>query len=56
MAPEEEPMVKEIERALQKSLPRITLPHFNYKQPAVGRGARGRSREPHRLGRHFRRR
>lgn len=38
MAPEEEPMVKEIERVLQKGLPRVTLPHFNYRQPGTARG------------------
>ncbi len=51
VAPEEEPMVKEIERVLQKGLPRVTLPHFNYKRPGTARGAshpfRRRGRQHH---------
>lgn len=30
---EEEPIVREIEQALHRSLPRVMLPHFNYKKP-----------------------
>ena len=30
---EEEPIVREIEQTLRRTLPRVTLPHFNYKKP-----------------------
>jgi ATP-dependent RNA helicase RhlE len=46
---EEEPMVREIERMLQRTLPRVTLPHFNYKRPGGHPSAHGRG--PHRMER-----
>ena len=36
---EEESMVREIEQVLHKSLPRVLLPHFNYKRPGAPRPA-----------------
>ncbi len=39
---DEEPMVQEIERALNQRLPRVTLPNFNYKKAGPPR-----SHEPH---------
>ena len=42
---EEEPMVREIEQALRRTLPRVTLPHFNYKRP-------GGSKPTHPRGQH----
>ena len=44
---DEEPMVKDIEKALSQTLPRVTLPNFNYKQ-----GGAPRPHEPHRDARH----
>jgi ATP-dependent RNA helicase RhlE len=51
---EEEPLVCEIERMLQRTLPRVMLPHFNYKKPRGygsydSRGQRGlhRRRQRH---------
>jgi ATP-dependent RNA helicase RhlE len=44
---DEEPMVKDIEKALSQTLPRVTLPSFNYKQ-----GGAPRPHEPHRDARH----
>jgi len=38
---EEEPLVKDIERALNKTLPRVTLPAFDYKRPASPHPHRG---------------
>ncbi len=37
---DEEPLVTDIERALNISLPRVTLPHFNYREAAVPRSHR----------------
>ncbi len=39
----EEELVADIEKALQKTLPRVTLPHFNYRRPGApsGHGPRG---------------
>ncbi len=34
---DEEPMVKDIERALSRTLPRVTLPHFDYKKAGAPR-------------------
>jgi len=34
---EEEPLIAAIEQALHRTLPRVTLPHFNYKKPAAPR-------------------
>jgi len=34
---DEEPLIKAIERALNRTLPRVTLPHFDYKKPAPPR-------------------
>ena len=48
---EEEPTVREIEQALRRALPRVTLPHFNYRRP----GGSGRGIPyPHRRNRHHR--
>ena len=43
---EEEPMIQEIEQTLHRTLPRVTLPHFNYRRPAgpSSRDDRGRNR------------
>ena len=47
LAPDEEKIVKDIERTIGKTLPRVTLPDFDYKKgrppggPAHGHGARG---------------
>jgi ATP-dependent RNA helicase RhlE len=38
VASEEEPMIKEIERTLNRSLPRVTLPTFDYKRAGPGGG------------------
>ncbi|MDP3703276.1 MAG: C-terminal helicase domain-containing protein, partial [Candidatus Omnitrophota bacterium] len=40
---DEEPMVKDIEKALNRTLPRVTLPNFDYK-----RAGAPRPHEPHR--------
>ena len=50
---EEEPLVKDIERALNRTLPRVTLPNFDYKKGGPPRPAgehRGgpRPHDPHR--------
>ena len=37
VAPDEEPMIKEIEQALNRTLPRVTLPDFDYKKPGASR-------------------
>jgi ATP-dependent RNA helicase RhlE len=42
----EEPLMKEIEKALNRTLPRVTLPHFDYKKPAA---PRPHERRPHDL-------
>ena len=34
---EEEPLIADIEKALRQTLPRVTLPHFDYKKPAAPR-------------------
>ncbi len=47
---EEEPMVREIEQLLHRTLPRVLLPHFNYKKPggAVSSDSPSRRRfQPH---------
>jgi len=33
---DEEPMIRDIERVLNRALPRVTLPHFDYKKPSLG--------------------
>jgi ATP-dependent RNA helicase RhlE len=38
VASEEEPMIKEIERTLNRALPRVTLPTFDYKRAGPGGG------------------
>jgi ATP-dependent RNA helicase RhlE len=38
VASEEEPMIKEIERTLNRPLPRVTLPTFDYKRSGPGGG------------------
>ena len=48
---EEEPMVREIEQALHRTLPRVVLPDFNYKRgggsaPSDSRSRRGFQRRP----------
>ena len=50
VAPDEEPTIKEIERALNRTLPRVTLPDFDYKKP----GAPRPHDHPHRYGSHRR--
>ena len=35
--PQEEPMISEIERTLHRTLPRVTLPHFDYKRGGGGK-------------------
>ena len=59
---EEEPMVREIEQVLHRTLPRVTLPGFNYRRPggfesAPARGRRnfGRSHSGQLHRRHHRR-
>jgi ATP-dependent RNA helicase RhlE len=52
VSPEEESTVRDIERGIEKRLPRVTLPDFNYQEPApprpTGPGApRGPSRPAH---------
>jgi len=42
---EEEPMIQEIEQTLRRTLPRVTLPHFNYRRPA-GPSSRDERRRP----------
>ena len=41
--PDEEPMVKEIEQALKRTLPRVTLPDFDYKKAGPPRSQDHRS-------------
>ena len=36
---DEEPLIKDIERLLNKPIPRVTLPHFDYKKPGAHRPA-----------------
>jgi ATP-dependent RNA helicase RhlE len=51
VAPEEEGSVRDIERAIGKRLPRVTLPDFDYQaRPAAARAepARGGYRDPRR--------
>jgi ATP-dependent RNA helicase RhlE len=43
MDKEEEPLVRDIERLIRKELPRITLPHFDYKKASSSSGGGGRS-------------
>jgi len=50
VAPDEEPVVTEIEQALHRTLPRVTLPNFDYKRAGAPRG-----HEPHRDARHHHR-
>jgi len=59
----EEPLIDDIEKALGKDLPRVTLPHFNYKAHGAGESRRrdtrrssGRGRGPQRHGGGHRRR
>jgi len=54
---DEEPMVSEIEKALNRTLPRVTLPNFDYKKAGAPRGhehdhRRGPRRSSHRPPRH----
>jgi len=45
---EEEPLIRDIERVLKQSLPRVTLPDFDYKKPKPeGSPEGGRSHRPH---------
>ena len=48
---EEEPLVQAIEKTLNRTLPRVTLPHFDYKAPGSG-SSDGRHRAPPRHRRH----
>ena len=50
---EEEPLIRDIEKSLNKTLPRVTLPSFDYKKPAPARPHDGHRRQhppgaPHR--------
>jgi ATP-dependent RNA helicase RhlE len=52
VSPEEESTVRDIERGIEKRLPRVTLPDFNYQEPAPSRptgpaAPRGPSRPAH---------
>ncbi len=47
-APEEEATVREIERGIEKRLPRVTLPDFNYQEQAPPRPAQARPPGGHR--------
>ena len=40
---EEEPTVRDIEQALRRTLPRVTLPHFDYKRPGAAHAGRSGS-------------
>ncbi len=51
VAPDEEEMIREIEKAIQKPLPRVTLPDFNYRKPFAQSGHSHPSR-PHGPSRH----
>jgi ATP-dependent RNA helicase RhlE len=54
VSPEEEATVREIERGIEKRLPRVTLPDFNYQEAAQPRPAgvpHGPSRPGHRSSR-----
>ena len=53
---EEESTVREIEKVLRKDLPRITLPHFDYKKAGAPRGGGGGGRSHGSYGRGDRRR
>jgi ATP-dependent RNA helicase RhlE len=45
--PEEESMIREIERTIRQDLPRVTLPQFDYKRPApVPHGGHGPAHAP----------
>jgi ATP-dependent RNA helicase RhlE len=44
---DEEPMVSDIEKALKRELPRVTLPHFNYKRGGPPGAERHHHRRPH---------
>ncbi len=45
-APEEEATVRDIERGIEKRLPRVTLPDFNYQEPAQPRPASAHRQRP----------
>ena len=52
VSPEEESTVRDIERGIEKRLPRVTLPDFNYQEPSLPRPPgpatpRGPFRAPH---------
>jgi ATP-dependent RNA helicase RhlE len=47
---DEEPLVKDIEQALKQTLPRVTLPQFDYKRPGGGGGGGGGRPHDHRHG------
>ncbi|OGX41113.1 MAG: hypothetical protein A3C53_00340 [Omnitrophica WOR_2 bacterium RIFCSPHIGHO2_02_FULL_68_15] len=46
----EEPLVQDIEQALKRTLPRVTLPHFNYTRAAPPAGPRSHGRSAPRGG------
>jgi len=58
VAPEDESSIRDIERAINKRLPRVTMPDFNYRsQPHPdGPGRAKRSAHPSHRPRHFHRR
>jgi ATP-dependent RNA helicase RhlE len=53
VSPDEEIMVKDIERVINQRLPRITLPDFNYRRSSHSTSHQGRSARPsYRSGEH----
>lgn len=50
VAPEEEPMIRDIERVLNRTLPRVTLPNFNYRAERPGGQHHRQDRPRHRSG------
>ena len=47
VAPDEEPMIKDIERVINQRLPRVTLPDFNYRKAAPHATRPGQHSRPH---------
>jgi len=44
---DDEPLIRDIEKALNRELPRVTLPHFNYTRPGHSHGPPRPDRHPH---------
>ena len=51
VAPDEEPMIQDIERTLKRTLPRVTLPNFDYKKSGPPRPHGHQPHGPHRAHR-----